>query len=230
VLPLKKVIDSPVQVDVRLAELLLPTRPTWTDSVREGTALALACTLNDPKGFAALSAWAKITRALRERTVPDRAKRTEVEGQAATLFKDAGISIIVAAGNEYTGRNTEFDPATRGNKGVVTKGALFDPGATLADDNEEFAKFLSEASKRVYENSVQAYAGTTTYILLYYIDADNGEIRFELSRPSLNGLRDGVIRTWVERILFPPIEIGAGTVVVVDDVDPAHQVVVSRKA
>lgn len=190
-----EVLVDETEVIGRLHDLGLVV-PVVQEAVEEGVAPVIACTGHDPVQLAGILGWGKITRAFRDRMVPTGWKARAVRGQAITTSPDGTVSVIVAAGDENTGRDGGPQPTTRSAKGPATKDAVAWNQHSFAEISAEFAKVAPDR------------AMARTWVLLYFIDEDEDEVRVEISLPT--HIHDnGFVSEWHERIIVPAVELGS---------------------
>jgi hypothetical protein len=165
------------------------------DSVREGIAHRLACTKNDPDYLLGILGSGKITRALRDRLMrkPHDWKRETYLNQPSTVRPDGKIAIVVAGGTEDTGVEGG-QPATRSAKGQATRDAV---------DRNQMSFSAVDASFRRFDPPEPT---DETWMLLYYIDEERGEVRAELSLPRFMD-EDNYVTDWKERVILSAIPI-----------------------
>jgi len=199
--------EGPIEVPGRLASLALD-EPALRGAVEEGVKRHLFnCTKNDPAP--GIVGYDKITRALRDRLIPTRNwKREKRRQQPITIRVDGRVAVIVAGGDDFTGLIDPDlpDPSTRSKKGTATVGAVQDNVASFADIDPTFAEV------------VPARPEVQTWVLLYYVDPDNLEIRVELSLPIMLNDEQHICK-WYDRIVLAPIPFDAEDVPVEEDDD-----------
>jgi hypothetical protein len=157
--------------------------------VRRADAEASTCTALDPPILEGLTRWGRTSRYLREELIPQGWTYDNPRLLARTIHPSGEFAIVVSTGDELTGL-AGLLPTTRYRKGDATVAAVaineqltfdfgdFDPGSVAA-----------------------AADALLTWFLLFYSDED--EFRVELSLP--DGIEDGRITSWAERIIVPPI-------------------------
>jgi hypothetical protein len=162
--------------------------------VRQADAEASMCTELDPPIIEGLTRWAKVSRFLREELVPQGWSYDNPRNLARTIHPSGEFAIVAATGDELTGLAGVL-PGTRHRKGEATAQAVAANGQ-LAFDFGDLGQF------RVFGDlGAAAEAGTLlTWVLLFY--SDEHEFRVELSLP--DGIEDGRITSWAERIILPP--------------------------
>jgi hypothetical protein len=170
----------------KLRELGL-TKDILATAVLDAVRHIFDCTENDPPALAGILGWAKGIRSLREQLIPQKWKRRNSRNFATVEHPKGWCAVTVAAGDSHTGR-ADKNPSTRSPKGPATADAI-------SANRPEFAD-IAEGFPRVQDRALH-----DTWILLYYPDADAGEVRLELSRPAgMNS--DGYVSVWSERIII----------------------------
>ena len=123
-------------------------------------------------------------------------------GMPILINKELGYTIVITSGDENTGVKDSSAPKTRNAKGEVTQNYvgrnydLFDDDFT-ADSN-------SSADKH------------QTWVLLYTLDKNKSEVRYELSLPtktSISGNKGKMkICEWQTRVIFPALSFNNSVV------------------
>lgn len=191
--PQTKVASPAKPPDDRLAELGL-TADILRDSLEEGWRVAADCTKHDPPNLPGIIVWGKTIRHLRDRLVPAGWRSNNTMNYATVISPDKMTALGVAAGDECTGRDG-LTPCTRSAKGPATRRALDVNQLTFSD----YAHHFPRPSRRLVTGLQRR-----TWLLLHYVDEDEGEIRLELSLPSEMD-DQGRIVAWRERIALAPI-------------------------
>lgn len=207
------VLHTSTAVTDRLAMLGL-TVDVLRDAVAMGEAARNSCTANDPSIAPGFLAWAKTTRGLRDALAPANWRRSSDGGLEAILSPDGNLAIVVATGDEGTGR-IDGSPKTKYPKGPAT-------AAAIEQNQLTFAFAMPQAIIRE-----PASAERVTWLLL--IARGRNEVRCELSLPKAIG-DDGKVEAWSERIILEPV--GCDTELVVTPLDQEADIVVevSRRA
>lgn len=189
-----QIFDDPVSVAVQLDVLGL--KADWLRSaIEEGIGPVLACTLNDPYQLPGILGWGKITRAWRDHMIPRGHQRLNIRGQASTAAADGKYAVVVAAGDDKTGRRNG-EPSNRSAKGTATYLAVDDNRRSFAEYEPDFERF----------NEAPVVKPKQTWMLLYFIDDELDEVRCELSLPS--SIDDyGFVLAWGQRILLAPLDL-----------------------
>lgn len=179
-------------VQERLADLGL--RPQiFHDAVKTGELYRSECTTNDPKSLPGFIAWARTTRALREKLIPFGWESHEEKNLPMVVHWEKKLAIVVSSGDEATGQNA-FVAKTKYAKGRATEGVIIKNAIQLA---------LFSAPDIIKPIRPEPSAFITWFLL---VSRQEDNIFFELSLP--NRVQDGKpIGSWVERILFNPIQL-----------------------
>jgi hypothetical protein len=173
----------------RLAELGLSVE-VLERVVRRADAEASTCTPFDPPILEGLTRWGRTSRYLREELVPQGWTFDNPRLVARTIHPSGTFAIVVSTGDELTGL-AGLLPTTRYRKGDATVQAVaVNEQLTFDFGDFNFSPGSVAADARVL----------LTWILLFYSDED--EFRVELSLP--DGIEDGRITSWAERIIVPP--------------------------
>lgn len=157
--------------------------------VRRADAEASMCTELDPPIMEGMTRWARTTRFLREELVPRGWAYDNPRNLARTIHPSGEFALVVATGDEFTGV-PDVQPSTKYRKGEATVAAVslnvqlaFDfPGFGDAEDDDDGGDHA-----------------LLTWFLLFY--PDEHEFRAEVSLP--DGITDGRICSWAERIILP---------------------------
>ena len=188
--------DEEADVAARLSAIGL--QPDWLrDSVQQGLADGAQCTANDPVILRSLLDWGKTVGYVRDHLLVHGWQRSRRFGYETVVSPDGSLAIAVAAGDAGTGMK-DMPVRTRSPKGPATDVAiLVNTGATTIEMSELFASF--PAADPLPTNK--------TWILLFYADDEENEIRVELSLPT--GLADDrQVAVWGQRLILPPITWG----------------------
>lgn len=191
--PQTKVASAAQPRDDRLAELGL-TMDILRESLEEGWRVAADCTKHDPPNLPGIIVWGKTIRHLRDRLVPEGWRSSNTMNYATVISPDRITALGVAAGDECTGR-LEMTPSTRSPKGPATRRALDGNQLTFSDYADHFPRPSRRLVKGVHRQ---------TWLLLHYVDEEEGEVRLELSLPAEMD-DQGRIVEWRERIILEPI-------------------------
>jgi hypothetical protein len=201
------------RADHRLAELGL-TVELIERVVRRADADVSTFTEFDPPIMLGLTRWGRISRYLREELVPRGWTYDNPRNLARTIHPDGEFAIVAATGDELTGL-AGLLPSTRYRKGDATVQAVAVNEQLTFDFGDGFAAELTA------ELTVDANA-LLTWILLFF--EDEHEFRVELSLP--DGIEDGRITSWAERIILPPFPRDENTISTLFDDEPEQHVVV----
>ena len=163
----------------------------------------------DPPIMVGLTRWGRISRYLREELVPDGWTYDNPRNLARTIHPSGEFAIVAATGDELTGL-IGLLPTTRYRKGDATVQAVA--------VNEQLTFDFGDA----FTSDLTADAGALlTWFLLFF--EDEAEFRVELSLP--DGIEDGRITSWAERIILPPFPRDQLAMLPLFDVPDEHVVV-----
>jgi len=170
--------------------------------VRRADADVSTFTAFDPPILLGLTRWGRMSRYLREELVPKGWTYDNPRNLARTIHPSGEFAIVAATGDEVTGLASLL-PSTRYRKGEATVAAVAVNEQLTFDFGDLFSADLA------------ADAGALlTWILLFF--EDEAEFRVELSLP--DGIVDGRITSWAERIILPPFPRDVVTMVPLFDV------------
>lgn len=150
-----------------------------------------------PKGYNGTRAWADGSAALREALVPHGWHPEDPQNQPRVVSADQRIAITVSSGSPYTGV-VDRTPQTRNDKGAQT--------SVSVGFNARQGELFPITSQVV--PLIQNFDGQALWVLLYYVDLDNRELRYELSRPTAMSEHDK-INGWSTRYIFPSLRFDA---------------------
>lgn len=201
----QKIHHEYIDVAGRLDELSGLKEDWLREAVEFGTNYIRECTDNDPSQLPGILGWGKITRGLCERLIPKGFSSANVGGQASIIAADGSFRIVVAGGDERTGL-VGPDPSTRSSKGSVTAKAVDDNVLSFADVEPSFTKFEKKT----------LVAPKQIWMLLYYVDEVNDEVRMELSLPNRMDV-DGHVVSFRERIILTPNSLQSGLITIIDE-------------
>lgn len=160
--------------------------------VRRADAEASTFTALDPPIMEGLTRWGRTSRFLREELVPRGWTYDNPRNWARTIHPSGEFAIVAATGDELTGvAGPGVLPTTRYRKGDATIRAV----ETNEQLTFDFGDLFSTAPGAVVNPGAML-----TWVLLFY--SDDHEFRVELSLP--DGIEDGRISSWAERIILPP--------------------------
>lgn len=206
----------------RLSELKLDEE-TITEAVQAGFMQWAACTANHPPSFPGFSAWSETVKTFRDLLLPRGWLRSNEANLPFTTNAEGTLAIAVATGDEATGEE-DFTPCTRSRKGPRTRKAV-------AVNNRQLTLFPVEVTPEDLAQ-LQGEGRRMTWLLLFYRDEIQREVRFELSRPTKIN-KDGKVDGWIERILFRPFPF-AGDMVDIPRIESPNEgtinIEVRRKA
>ncbi|WP_080724471.1 hypothetical protein, partial [Pseudomonas monteilii] len=121
--------------------------------------------------------------------------------QPRVVSPDGKHAITVICGDEHTGNHART-PMTRNKKGRQTS-----QGVSYNVRQTELFPVSREELHRYSPHSDQ-----TLWILLFYVDKEAGEVRYELSRP-INIAENEKVDDWKPRFIMPSLQLG-------DNIDP----------
>jgi hypothetical protein len=159
--------------------------------VRRADADASMCTSLDPPIMEGLTRWARTNRYLREELVPAGWQFDNPRNLPRTIHPSGEFAIVATTGDDLTGL-AELLPTTKYAKGYATVAAV-EANGQLAFDFGDFSDFD-------FTGHQAGVAVLATWFMLFHVD-DEG-FRVELSLP--DGIADGRITSWAERIILPP--------------------------
>jgi len=149
--------------------------------------------------------WEEINASLRIQLLPFEGWGfSHLRGLTLTHNKDLGITLVVTSGNKYTGI-IEVQPKTKNAKGKSTQ--------DYVGRNYSLFEVESDNATSIEQVGIDP---NETWVLLYHIDKQAKEIRFELSLPKGMHESEGRLQidSWEHRIVFDAVpftrEIEAG--------------------
>jgi hypothetical protein len=182
--------------------------------VRRADADVATFTELDPPIMLGLTRWGRVSRYLREELVPEGWTYDNPRNLARTIHPSGEFAIVAATGDELTGLEGLL-PTTRYRKGDATVQAVAVNEQLTFDFGDDFTAEVTSAARALL-----------TWILLFF--EDEAEIRVELSLP--DGIEDGRITSWAERIILPSFARDQVTMLPLFDVTEERVVVeVSRR-
>jgi len=151
---------------------------------------------NKPKSAPGTNAWQRGIEVLREETILLGWTPDEPNNQPRTVSPDGKIAITVSSGDTNTG-NPNKEPQTRNDKGAQT--------SRCAHYNSQQGElFPSQHNVISLSKAVTEEQGPELWILLFFIDLDKKEVRYELSRPTSMSEKSKV-NGWSHRLIMPPV-------------------------
>ncbi|HDT4634426.1 TPA: hypothetical protein ACPYWN_003185 [Klebsiella oxytoca] len=142
-------------------------------------------------------AWGAVIRGLRRELLTDSEEWgfSFVSGLNLTHNKDKGLNILVMSGDKYTGL-FDGNPKSKNPKGAATE--------VLVGENYELFNAEKTISSFVRPEPVDSMIN---FVLLYFFDYGNKEVRYELSIPDGMSQSAGKTRiaSWKERYIFDAI-------------------------
>lgn len=124
-----EVVTDPIDVAAELSTLCTElTLEDLQDALSGGVLGRSTCTVNDPPYFAGSAFHSVTTRSLREKLLPKGFIKDDSGGYSRTISPDGGIAIVVASGDEFTGKydlqRPERQPRTSRAKGPLTEAII----------------------------------------------------------------------------------------------------------
>lgn len=126
-----------------------------------------------------------------------------------------GINLVVTAGDKDTGRSEGW-PKTKNAKGEATMSIVSSNSDTLELFPVEHPMLSNDGLEL---EPPQAVDTTQTYIVLYYYDSGNKEVRCEISFPVGMKVVNGFARvnTWGERVILNSVLFDDGEIIQDED-------------
>lgn len=189
-LSVSRVIHKKDEVVNEQLSLLNVTEALLIEIVKKGHAARTNATENDPPGAAGTMAFFATVRALRELLIPIGWIRKTIGNLSLTCNPETSISLVVSSGDKNVGieGQNSVDPKTKNPKGKKTEDYIL-------GNLDLFETFAEEKNKT---HTFQ------TWVLLYFYDERNSQIRLELSLP-IDMDRHGYVNSWRQRIILPPV-------------------------
>jgi hypothetical protein len=151
---------------------------------------------NKPKSAPGTNAWQRGIEVLREETIPLGWTPDEPNNQPRAVSPDGTVAITVSSGDANTG-NPNKEPQTRNDKGAQT--------SKCAHYNSQQGElFPSQLNVVSLSRSAEVAHGVELWILLFFIDLEKREVRYELSRPTSMSEKSKV-NGWSHRLIMPPV-------------------------
>ncbi|HFQ9384675.1 TPA: hypothetical protein ACHTGR_005046 [Serratia marcescens subsp. marcescens ATCC 13880] len=122
-----------------------------------------------------------------------------------------GINLVITAGDKDTGKPDGW-PKTKNAKGEATM--------SIVNSNSETLDLFPIEPSLFSTDGLQPAADTTqNYIVLYYYDSGNKEVRCEVSLPIGMAVVNGFakVNSWAERIVLAPIPFDGGEIILDED-------------
>jgi hypothetical protein len=182
--------EQPHDRNARLHALGLD-EATVEQIVMHGLLARQACSPLAPPSFPGTTQWAETVVGSRVILIPRDWTPSDAHNFSRILNPEETIAIVVATGDDYTGIATG-EPRTRYPKGPETTAAV-NANLQMAFPGLAIAEFDKATP-----------SGIETWILLLL--TNDFECRYELSRPQAQD-KEGRVIAWLDRIIFPPIEI-----------------------
>lgn len=169
-----------------------------------------SCTKYDSPMMKGLNQWNAPMRSLKEDLVPKGWIPSNKKGMSRVISPSGKFEIIVSSGNAKTGI-INATPSNKNDKGPYVCAKVY--------GNEKQLQFSFMESFKKDEDKFHKNNSRLTWFLLFFVDIQKGEIRFELSLPDTINER-GFITYWNERIILPTLPIEDITVTIIDDNEP----------
>lgn len=151
---------------------------------------------NKPKSAPGTNAWQRGIEVLREETIPLGWTPDEPNNQPRTVSPDKKVAITVSSGDANTG-NPNKEPQTRNDKGAqTTKCAHY--------NSQQGELFPSQTNIVSLPRKLEETSSEELWMLLFYIDVEKREVRYELSRPTSMSEKSKV-NGWSHRLIMPPV-------------------------
>lgn len=187
-------VSQPIEVRSHLQQLGL-NESILNQVAHRALAARSMITANHPPTAAGLAAWMEGVAATRDLLLPPPYNwhAETINNLALTVNKSGTLAIIVASGDEGTGRR-DMEPCTNSKKGPNTRSAV-------ERNLDQWRLFPDDINK---EDLIKASAGRTTWLFLLHYDGINEQMNFELSQPVQMTDNDHV-KGWSIRIILRPI-------------------------
>ncbi|HLJ98668.1 MAG TPA: hypothetical protein VKU39_02040 [Streptosporangiaceae bacterium] len=184
--------------------------------IRRADAEASMCTELDPPIMEGMTRWGRTTRFLREELVARGWSYDNPRNLARTIHPSGEFALVAATGDEFTGV-PDVQPSTKYRKGEATVAAV--------SLNVQLAFDFPELEAAGVDDGDGDHPLLTWFLLFY---PDEHEFRAEVSLP--DGIMDGRISSWAERIIMPVYPRGPEPLFRDVPLAPEHVVVeVSRR-
>lgn len=166
-------------------------------------------------------AWGAVIRGLRRELLTDSNEWefSFVNGLNLTHNKNKGLNILVMSGDKYTGI-FDGNPKSKNPKGSATE-VLVGENYDLFNDERVVSPIFGEG----------AIDSMINFVLLYFFDHGNKEVRYELSIPDGMSQSSGKTRiaSWKERYIFEAIPFVNKVIPVKEDFTDTPEFTVIRK-
>lgn len=153
----------------------------------------------NPKGFSGTSAWAAGIEVLRAILISRGWMPEDPNGQPRIVSPDKKHAITVISGDADTGNPHGF-PQTRNGKGSQTRRSV--------QYNSRQLVLWGQADQKPATFDLAGASEQLLWILLFYVDVDAQEVRFELSRP-VNIADNDKVDEWRPRFIMPALSFRA---------------------
>ncbi|EPE1202184.1 hypothetical protein [Escherichia coli] len=177
-----------------------------------------------PKVDAGFRFWSEMVAALRRILIgKGNGWSSEVVNRMEMVVNSSkGVNLIITSGDGHTGRPDGL-PKTKNAKGEATRSIVHNNPGTF----DMFQADTLHSGKA----EITPIDSTRTYIVLYYYDAANKEIRCEVSYPVGMVNQDGFARVsaWSERIILAPLQFEGADIFPEQDFDDDISISVESK-
>lgn len=181
------IISADFVVDTELSSLGL-SKSILQDAVLRGQLAKRSVTKNHPPIAGGSMAYFETVCALRDKLLPLGWVTDNSNNLCITRHASGECDLIVSTGDQNTGR-ANGHPTTKNPKGNLAKNYI---------ENNQLS-FLGQEFDVVVDNSVH-----NTWMLIYFFDHEEDEVRLELSIPTSID-EQGYVTQWQKRILIEPI-------------------------
>jgi hypothetical protein len=213
-------VSEPFEARSRLKDLGLDESIVQQVTQRILTARNQA-TENHPPTAAGLFGWLEGVAAFNELLTlpPYKWHRENINNLTLTVNESNTVGIIVATGDEATGRtDMDREPCTNCKKGPKTKSAV----------NTNLRQWTLFPDNIKAEDLIRASKGRTTWLFLWHYDEINEVLRCELSQPVAMDKTDHVKR-WSVRIICKSISPDGPTSNVSPNMEPSPEIDIKVK-
>ncbi|MGY1518997.1 hypothetical protein [Luteimonas sp. A482] len=199
-LPVASIIKNPIQVEIALAQLFGLTLAEIEEVPKACLGAFSNVSALHPKGYNGTAAWADGSAMMRTLQIPKGWKPEDPSNQPRVVSGDGRVAITVSSGDPHTGIETR-DPQTRNDKGAQTalSVAINPRQTTISFPDDETHEPSKVVPFRRRDESL--------WVLLYYIDLDFQEVRYELSLPFAMAENDKISK-WTQRLIMPAYRFG----------------------
>jgi hypothetical protein len=202
----------------RLAELGVPLE-VLSEAVRIGYGMGDFTTKAHPRTYQGTVVWGEITGALRTGLAKVAWDIDDTDNIARAVRPDEKVSIVVVAGNEFTGlRDKHEQLSTRRKRGPA--------GVRIVKENTQYTLQLNDVA-RESDDLVASLDGT--WFFLYYRVGDVARTELSYARAVSTS---GKLLSWKERLILPDVDLTEPTprTRTNDDTPPEVDVTITRRA